>query len=72
MTYICMPLQENVPHPKNRDWRLTVCPSCGRNCWDHNFPQEVYQLAGLNQAPKLCTECAIRKTTYPVKKRRKR
>lgn len=53
--YLCMPLKENVPYPKNKSWKLTTCKGCGRECWDKPYPKDMY-FDG-----KLCTECAIRK-----------
>lgn len=53
--YLCMPLKENVPHPKNKNWKLTTCKGCGRECWDVPYPKDMY-FDG-----KLCTGCAIRK-----------
>lgn len=35
--YLCMPLKENVPHPKSKSWKLTTCKGCGRECWDRPY-----------------------------------
>lgn len=31
---LMMPLRKNVPLPRDPDWKLTICPECGRKCWD--------------------------------------
>lgn len=56
--YLCMPLRQNVPHPTDKTWRLTVCSECGRECWDRPLPdgfkKEMF-------SGKLCTMCALKK-----------
>lgn len=52
---LMMPLRKNVPLPQSQDWKLTICPECGRKCWDRPLP-EGYRVGG-----KMCTECALRK-----------
>ena len=54
--YITMPLKANVPVPRDKTWKETICPRCGRPCWDRPLPEGFSedQLDG-----KYCTECAI-------------
>lgn len=54
--YITMPLKENIPEPKDRSWKSSVCPRCGRPCWDKPLP------AGYSEDQfdgKYCTLCAL-------------
>lgn len=57
---ICMPLFKNIPNPKNKDWKLTTCPECGRECWEvplpPGFSKELFDGA-------LCTDCALKHST---------
>ena len=50
---LMMPLRKNVPLPRDPDWQLTICPGCGRKCWDRPLPE------GYRVEKKLCTECAL-------------
>ena len=50
---LMMPLRKNVPLPRDPDWKLTICPECGRKCWDRLLPE------GYRVEKKLCTECAL-------------
>ena len=54
--YLCMPLVKNVPEPKDKTWKKTACPACGRECWNRLLPDWLTEemLDG-----KLCTECAL-------------
>ncbi len=54
--YLMMPLVSHVPKPKDKAWKKTVCPNCGRECWDRPL------LEGLIEDMfdgKLCTDCAL-------------
>lgn len=51
----CMPLRQNVPEGR-RDWKLTMCPNCQRECWE----TPLLAVARSQGASALCTECAIR------------
>lgn len=52
---LMLPLRRNIPLPKDPSWKLTICPECGRKCWDRPLP------AGYRVEKKLCTECALKK-----------
>lgn len=52
-----MPLVENVPEPKNRQWSKTKCPMCGRECWETVQFKWAKQVGIIDQAA--CTECAL-------------
>lgn len=54
-----MPLKKNVPHPREVDWKLKICPKCGRECWyQTNNAKLVLQ---VNPDMKfVCTECALK------------
>lgn len=54
--YACMPLRKNIPVGR-KDWSLTVCPECGRECWAMPY----LKIAKMQGAAALCTECALRK-----------
>lgn len=30
--------EKNVPEPKDKTWKKTTCPACGRECWDRLLP----------------------------------
>lgn len=51
----CMPLRQNVREGR-RDWKLTMCPNCQRECWE----TPLLAVARSQGASALCTECAIR------------
>lgn len=54
---LTMPLRRNVPWPTDKTWKLTACPSCGRECWDRPLPE------GFSEDSfdgKLCTLCALK------------
>ena len=56
--WLTMPLVENVPRPSDKTWKKTVCPGCGRECWDRTLPE------GFSEdmfEGKLCTMCALQK-----------
>lgn len=55
--YLAMPLVDNVPEPRDKAWKRTACPACGRECWDRPLP--VWLTEGMLEG-KLCTECALR------------
>ena len=57
--YLCLPLLDNVPDPKNKDWKLTKCAICGKDCWE--TPQAKVMLEG--GAIRSCTMCALREGT---------
>ena len=53
-----MPLRSNVPAPGSRDWQLTTCPHCGRECWYQT--ENAKTLKAFQPDIKfLCTECAL-------------
>ena len=53
-----MPLRSNVPDPGSRDWQLTACPHCGRECWYQTENAETLK-AFQPDIKFLCTECAL-------------
>lgn len=53
---LMMPLRKNVPLPRDPDWKLTICPECGRKCWDRPLTE------GYRVRKKLCTECALQES----------
>ena len=53
---LSMPLVENVPRPTDATWKKTICPKCGKACWDRQLP-EGYQESIFDG--KLCTLCAL-------------
>jgi RNase P subunit RPR2 len=54
--YICLPLKRNVPIP-HPDWKLTICPKCGEECWESDLAREVLSHGNAIGA---CTTCALR------------
>lgn len=54
-----MPLKKNIQHPPDADWKLKICPECGRECWyQTNNAKLVLQ---VNPDMKfVCTECALK------------
>lgn len=57
---VFMPLQKNVPEPRN-DWQPTTCPKCGQRCWlDTAGYEEVKKIYGGRAIQVRCTECALR------------
>lgn len=57
---VFMPLQKNVPDPRN-DWKPTVCPKCGRRCWlDLEGYNEVKRIYADQPISIRCTECALK------------
>ena len=53
---ICMPMEKNVPTPKNSGWQLVQCPVCGGGCWEDDLTRQLVA-QGLEAA---CTECALK------------
>lgn len=53
----CMPLIKNVPEPNNKQWVKTICPVCGRECWETPQLKWAKQDGIANEAA--CTECAL-------------
>ena len=54
-----MPLKKNVPHPREVDWKLKICPECGRECWYQTTNAKLV----LQVNPDMrfvCTECALK------------
>lgn len=47
-----MPLQADVPLPREPEWELTICLECGRPCWDWELPP------GVAVRKKMCSACA--------------
>lgn len=56
--YLTMPLVENVPRPSDKTWKKTICPGCGRECWDRSLPEGFTEMMFEG---KLCTLCALQK-----------
>ena len=56
---IMMPMQKNVPEPKDRTWQLTTCPRCGQPCWDNPIGKSVLEDLEV-ETRSLCTECALK------------
>lgn len=56
----CMPLIDNVPRPRNSgQWSKTLCPICGRECWETNTYKWAKQAGIIERSA--CTECALKK-----------
>ena len=56
---VMMPLKKNVPNPRH-DWKATVCPGCGRECWYNPAGDDFLQQAVENSRIRFrCTECAL-------------
>lgn len=55
---LCMPLQKNIPCPKNTDWKLVECPNCGKGCWETENYREL--IKDNPELKALCTECALK------------
>lgn len=60
MSYIAtMSLRKNVPESPNDDCRITVCPSCGCECWYDEV--SAFLVKGIYRDVQfLCAECALR------------
>jgi len=56
--FICMPLKENIPEPKNPDWKLTNCEICGAECWESEIAEKILKHGAI----KSCTKCALAAT----------
>lgn len=54
-----MPLRKNVPEPGDKDWALTTCKKCGRECW-YQGKNTAAVKAIYPEIKFLCTECALR------------
>lgn len=52
----CMPLRSNVPKPRQQDWKLTICPVCGCECWESELTRRIIK-KGADAA---CNMCALR------------
>lgn len=62
-----MPLRSNVPAPSSKDWQLTTCPHCGRECWYQT--ENAKTLKAFQPDIKfLCTECALTAGVSDIKK----
>lgn len=55
--YAWLPLEENIPTPKDPEWKLTTCPECGTACWE--TPQ--YRAVRHQGVIGLCTICTLKK-----------
>lgn len=55
---LCLPLKANVPEPTNEDWKLTICPVCGAECWESDLARQA-MAAAPNLRP-MCTACALK------------
>lgn len=57
---VFMPLQKNVPEPRN-EWKPTACPKCGQRCWlDLDGYNEVKKIYAGQPICVRCTECALK------------
>ena len=52
----CHPMKSNVPVGRP-GWRLTTCPSCGRECWETPLARETMAKDPTVRAA--CTVCAL-------------
>lgn len=57
-----MPLRKNAPEPGEKDWTLTACKKCGRECWYQGENAEAAK-ALCPTIEFLCTECALKAGT---------
>lgn len=55
----CLPLVRNVPEPKNKDWKMVVCPICGAACWESDLARQVRDRGTMAA----CTFCALKAGT---------
>lgn len=55
-----MALRSNIPAPMNRDWKLTTCPECGRECWYQADNAKILKDLYCGEVRFLCTECALK------------
>lgn len=55
--YLCMPLVNNIPVPRNKNWKLTTCDICGRECWE---TEEARSMLKCKNIVKSCTMCALK------------
>ncbi len=55
---LMMPLQENIPEPKHKDWKPAVCPVCGAPCWES--VQARILIRKMPDILKVCTNCALK------------
>ena len=56
---IMMPLKKNIPKPRH-EWKATVCPGCGRECWYNPAGDDFLQEAAAHSRIRFrCTECAL-------------
>ena len=54
--YLAMPLVSNVPRPSDKTWKKTICPICGKECWDRPLPDSFIEEMFDG---KVCTMCAL-------------
>ena len=55
---VAMPLQRNIPQPRNNKWKKATCPICGEPCWETELHRQT-----LTSDPTLsaaCTLCALK------------
>ena len=55
--YLTMPLVSNVPRPSDKTWKKTICPVCGKECWDRPLPEGFIEEMFVG---KRCTMCALK------------
>lgn len=53
---ISMPLEQNVPAPKDPRWKLVRCTGCGSGCWER--PEQLQIQEQHPEIKALCTLCA--------------
>lgn len=59
-----MPLVKNISDPKSKTWTKTICPVCGRACWETDTYKWAKQAGIIKMAA--CTECAVSGTVSGV------
>lgn len=60
--YVCLPLRCNVPVP-NKEWKLTICPICGAECWETPLAKEIISKGYMSGC---CTLCALKAGTKTI------
>jgi len=57
--FACLPLVQNIPEPRNYNWKKMQCPNCGAECW--MTPAAKVAIKRSNGKLKgVCTECALK------------
>lgn len=52
------PMKKNINHPKNENWWLATCPSCGAECWETELERMMREKGWPLDA--MCTECSLK------------